>query len=581
MRTILVFVLYIVFHDVSTFFHFTPALSIVTLLVAALVPFVFARWFKATYFYWGLTAMLVIMAAVVGVGGNEVVIRYTTSFMYGGLLLASLVPPLLNYNPFTYEYSAKNYPDTIIQSKTFKTVNLIINHMWSVLFILAAILSSITYSAHFAEQEFWSSIIPISPQLLIGLPLTLYLPTFLQKKLPAERMVFSSCIDMFQMMPYGINEKEAKNLDVVFQFKLSGSEPVSGYLTIKNGKCSFSEGVHADPTMTIHSPSQVWLDISNGKMEGSEAFLNRLFSLEGDASFLLKLNKLFPSSPSKPDKKIRSTSDPSVFSFGHLTARSVKKALIIDGGMRSAGYSKTELLARRFEKGLVDSGVHVDYIKLKSYKINDCLGCYSCWTKTPGVCVHKDDMPELLLKYREADLLVFASPLFVFSVTAVLKRFLDRLIPTLEGRILDDNGVAHHPLRYPSDPHKGVVVISAAGFPQIQNNYEGFLSLFRNFSRHGDNLTLLGELILPGAELMSVPVFSDHRKKVQEACYQAGQAVVKSGLISQQLMDIVQSLPVERDQFIKEASMFWESFRDGRSYYEKVDAFSQDEEKGA
>jgi len=39
-----------------------------------------------------------------------------------------------------------------------------------------------------------------------------------------------------------------------------------------------------------------------------------------------------------------------------------------------------------------------------------------CWTKIPGKCVHKDIMTELREKYRSADLVVFASPLYIFML---------------------------------------------------------------------------------------------------------------------------------------------------------------------
>ena len=63
------------------------------------------------------------------------------------------------------------------------------------------------------------------------------------------------------------------------------------------------------------------------------------------------------------------------------------------------------------------TGVEVDVVNLKQKKINYCLGCYTCWTKTPGICVHKDDMAlELLPKWQESDIAIYASPLYHFTV---------------------------------------------------------------------------------------------------------------------------------------------------------------------
>jgi hypothetical protein len=67
-------------------------------------------------------------------------------------------------------------------------------------------------------------------------------------------------------------------------------------------------------------------------------------------------------------------------------------------------------------------------------KINPCLGCFSCWSSTPGECVQDDDMRPLLAEVARSDLLVLATPVYVDGMTGPTKTFLDRLIPLLRGR---------------------------------------------------------------------------------------------------------------------------------------------------
>ena len=67
------------------------------------------------------------------------------------------------------------------------------------------------------------------------------------------------------------------------------------------------------------------------------------------------------------------------------------------------------------------------HICVKNQKIKHCIGCFTCWTKTPGNCIHKDDMTkELFPKWLKSDLVVYATPLYHYTVNAEMKAFIDR-----------------------------------------------------------------------------------------------------------------------------------------------------------
>ena len=107
------------------------------------------------------------------------------------------------------------------------------------------------------------------------------------------------------------------------------------------------------------------------------------------------------------------------------------KILAIQGSPRPK-VSNTELLLQEFLKGARSQGAETKTIYLKEKKIKPCLGCFTCWTKTPGVCAVKDDMTELLLKVRECDIIVYATPLYNYNMTALLKAFQERMLPLLD-----------------------------------------------------------------------------------------------------------------------------------------------------
>ena len=127
-------------------------------------------------------------------------------------------------------------------------------------------------------------------------------------------------------------------------------------------------------------------------------------------------------------------------------------------------------------------------------KINSCTGCYTCWTKTPGECIFQDDMTDLRLKFRKADLVVFASPLYVYNVTGIMKNFLDRNVPNLKPYMLIENGITRHPHRYPEERQQGFVVFSAAGFPEVDHNFDGLKGMFRCLHSHSEQASLMGEV---------------------------------------------------------------------------------------
>ena len=98
------------------------------------------------------------------------------------------------------------------------------------------------------------------------------------------------------------------------------------------------------------------------------------------------------------------------------------KIFAINSSPRSRGQSKTDLMLNQLVEGMRDAGARVEVVNLREKNIKNCIGCYTCWTKTPGKCLHKDDMThELYQKWQESDLVVYATPLYNYAVNATLK----------------------------------------------------------------------------------------------------------------------------------------------------------------
>ncbi|RLC75413.1 MAG: hypothetical protein DRJ03_30310, partial [Chloroflexi bacterium] len=94
-------------------------------------------------------------------------------------------------------------------------------------------------------------------------------------------------------MTLAFNPKAAPGLDAAIQFDVTGPEPGVYHLRIAGGECIFHVGPAAAPTLTISTPSDIWLKISRGELSGQEALMQGLYSAEGDLSLMLKMNDLF------------------------------------------------------------------------------------------------------------------------------------------------------------------------------------------------------------------------------------------------------------------------------------------------
>ncbi len=224
--------------------------------------------------------------------------------------------------------------------------------------------------------------------------------------------------------------------------------------------------------------------------------------------------------------------------------------------------SNTNRILLPFLEGAREAGAEVDLVYLYDKEIKPCLGCYACWLKTPGACCQKDDMNELLPAMDGADVIVYATPLYVFGMTAQMKLLLDRIIPSAEPFIeLDDQGHCSHPARERKQD-RGMVVVSNCGFHEL-DNFDEMMAHFRVIARHGKT-EWLGALLRPEGEFleMAEKLMPEKAEAVYQAAREAGGQLVQDGRVSPETEQAVAAELLTKEQFVEGANAYFKSMVD-------------------
>ena len=98
--------------------------------------------------------------------------------------------------------------------------------------------------------------------------------------------------------------------------------------------------------------------------------------------------------------------------------------VVFAGSVRKGG--NTDLLVQAFAAGAEQNNT-VDIVSVADYHVNPCIGCNSCFEREGHKCFQPDDMPEIYEKLKKAEILVIASPVYFYGLSAQLKAVIDRL----------------------------------------------------------------------------------------------------------------------------------------------------------
>ena len=208
------------------------------------------------------------------------------------------------------------------------------------------------------------------------------------------------------------------------------------------------------------------------------------------------------------------------------------------------------MILNPFLEGMKEAGSEVEVFYTRKLKIGPCNGDLSCWFKNPGICGQKDDMQMLLPKLKEADIIVWASPVYYAGVTGPLKNLMDRQLPLY--------------LQGSQAKHQKAVLVSTCGAWELSMFDPLLLQMRAIYTRPNESSDFAGALLRPMADGMKDMIKAGETKLVEgifQAAREAGRQLVKDGTISEELEARVSRDLMPRDAYYKAAEMMMEQIR--------------------
>ena len=179
----------------------------------------------------------------------------------------------------------------------------------------------------------------------------------------------------------------------------------------------------------------------------------------------------------------------------------MSKVLIITTSLRAK--SNSDVLAERLLAGAKDAGHDVEMISLKGKTIKFCIGCLAC-QKTQR-CVLKDDAVAIAEKVKNADTLVFVTPIYYYEMSGQMKTLLDRMNPL-----------------YPSDYKFRKVYLLSVAAEDEEETPEKAISGMQGWVDCFEKAELVGSLFCGGLNNAGEAI---GKKEAQDEAYQFGKSL--------------------------------------------------------
>lgn len=246
------------------------------------------------------------------------------------------------------------------------------------------------------------------------------------------------------------------------------------------------------------------------------------------------------------------------------------KVLVLNGSPRIKASSTYHMIEPLLE-GMQAAGAETELIHIRKLNLEVCTGCYTCWVRTPGKCIHNDAMTSALESYNTADLIVFGTPLYHFCMSGIMKTFIDRTLPRIEPWLIphpDLPNMTFHPERF-QKPNK-ILLVSPCGFPELEH-FDSLVATFKQMALV-ERMEYIGEILRPGAEPLSQKPLQSLFISYYDLIRQAGKEIIINGKISDEVnLALKEDLfPGGKQGFYDLSAAFWKEKMDNNKVPEEL-----------
>lgn len=230
----------------------------------------------------------------------------------------------------------------------------------------------------------------------------------------------------------------------------------------------------------------------------------------------------------------------------------------------------TAMILGPFLDGMKEAGADVEIYYTSDLTIKPCLGDHACQLRTPGKCIQDDDMQWILPKVGQAEILVWATPVYDDGVTGPMKMLMDRLIPGAGYSIELRDGRLRHPLLVKGTPKK-LALVSNCGFPEMET-FDPMLAHIKAYCANA-SAEFAGALLRPAGPAMAnmlkngAPVAD-----ILEAAREAGRQLARDGRMSDEVLSRVSRPIISQEGMIQAVGRLLQQRPEGQAEQKLAEA---------
>jgi multimeric flavodoxin WrbA len=208
----------------------------------------------------------------------------------------------------------------------------------------------------------------------------------------------------------------------------------------------------------------------------------------------------------------------------------------------------TAFLLTPFIAGLHKAGANTKLVYASGIQIKPCsCGQMVCWSRTPGVCIHNDEMSALYQPLKLSDILIIATPVYT-PLPGAMQEFINRLCPLLDPRLRFENGRSQAQFRTDVKIKK-IGLLAASGWWEVENTAT-VVKIVKDFASLS-RCEFLPPILRPQAgNLRSRSGTTDTGKEILGSLEIAGEQLIQTGTIDPAITESIQQPLMSLEDFL-------------------------------